>query len=155
MTIAAVPGVPAVPSRSAAEPGGEIMTKATGGFEVKGGTEDPFDELDGGIKLTHASGSQTFTGEITGDGAVYWLMLYRADKTARFVGLQRITGSIGGRQGSFVATAEGDHDGTGSRITFAIIVGSGTGELAGISGEGRLIAEGGPKGTYELEYTLA
>ncbi len=130
------------------------MTKATGAFEVKGGSEDPYDELDGGIRLTHASGSHAFTGDIDGDGAVHWLMLYRPDKTAQFVGLQRITGSIGGRQGSFVAAAEGDHDGTGSTITFTIIAGSGTGGLTGISGEGSLIAKGGPKGTYELEYVL-
>jgi Protein of unknown function (DUF3224) len=130
------------------------MTKATGAFEVKGGSEDPYDELDGGIRLTHASGSQAFTGDIDGDGAVHWLMLYRPDRTAQFVGLQRITGSIGGRQGSFVAAAEGDHDGTGSTITFTIIAGSGTGGLTGISGEGSLIAKGGPKGTYELEYVL-
>lgn len=130
------------------------MTMATGAFEVTGGTEDPFDELDGGIKWTHASGSQTFTGDIAGDGAVHWLMLYRADKTADFVGLQRITGSIGGRHGSFVAAAEGDHDGTGSTITFRIIAGSGTGELVGIAGRGSLIAKGGPKGTYELEYSF-
>jgi hypothetical protein len=130
------------------------MTKARGSFEVKGGTEDPYDELDGGTKLTHASGTQAFSGDISGEGAVHWLMLYRADKTARFVGLQRITGSIGGRTGSFVATAEGDHDGTGSTITFSIIPGSGTGELTGISGDGNLVAKGGPNGTYELSYTL-
>jgi len=130
------------------------MTVARGPFEVKGGMEDPFDELDGGIKLTHASGSQTFSGDIDGDGAVHWLMLYRADRTAHFVGLQRITGSLGGRSGSFVASAEGDHDGTGSTISFSIIPGSGTGQLSGISGTGSLVAKGGPKGTYELDYTL-
>lgn len=130
------------------------MTKAAGEFEVKGGTEDPYDELDGGIKLTHASGTQAFTGDIAGDGAVHWLMLYRPDKTAHFVGLQRISASVAGRQGSFVAAAEGDHDGTGSTITFTIIPGSGTGGLAGIGGEGKLIAAGGPRGTYELEYEL-
>jgi len=130
------------------------MTKARGSFEVKGGTEDPYDELDGGTKLTHASGTQAFSGDISGEGAVHWLMLYRADKTARFVGLQRITGSIGGRSGSFVATAEGDHDGTGSTITFSIIPGSGTGDLTGISGDGSLVAKGGPNGTYELSYTI-
>ena len=130
------------------------MTKARGSFEVAGGTEDPYDELDGGIKLTHASGTQSFTGDLDGDGAVHWLMLYRADKTAHFVGLQRITGSIGGRTGSFVAAAEGDHDGAGSTITFSIIPTSGTGELTGIAGDGSLVAKGGPKGTYELDYTL-
>jgi uncharacterized protein DUF3224 len=130
------------------------MITATGSFQVTGGTEDPYDELEGGIKLTHASGTQAFTGDIAGDGAVHWLMLYRADKTAHFVGLQRITGSVGGRRGSFAAAAEGDHDGKGSKIAFTIMAGTGTGELAGIAGEGSLIAEGGPKGTYELRYTL-
>jgi hypothetical protein len=81
-------------------------------------------------------------------------MLYRPDRTARLVGLQQVTGSLHGREGSFVATAEGDHDGAGSSITFSIVARSGTGALAGISGEGRLLAPGGPKGTYELEYTL-
>ena len=130
------------------------MTTARGSFEVRGGTEDPYDELDGGIKLTHASGSQTFSGDVDGDGDVHWLMLYRADKTAHFVGLQRITGSIGGRTGSLVAAAEGDHDGTGSTITFSIIPNSGTAGLTGIAGDGTLVAKGGPKGTYELDYTL-
>lgn len=130
------------------------MSKAQGSFEVTDGTEDPYDELDGGIKLTHASGSQAFSGDISGEGAVHWLMLYRADKTAHFVGLQRITGSVGGRAGSFVASAEGDHDGTGSTITFSVITGSGTGQLSGIAGDGSLVAKGGPKGTYEFDYTF-
>jgi hypothetical protein len=53
------------------------MTKATGSFEVTSMTEDPYEELDGGIKLTHASGAQRFSGDIDGDGAVQWLLLYR------------------------------------------------------------------------------
>jgi hypothetical protein len=130
------------------------MAQATGTFEVTGGTEDPFDELDGGIKLTHASGTQTFSGDIDGDGAVHWLMLYRADKSAHFVGLQRITGSVGGQQGSFVLAAEGDHEAGASRIRWTVVGGSGSGALAGIAGSGSMLAPGGAKGTYELEYTL-
>src|SRR3954462_11621854 len=122
------------------------MTKATGSFDVAGGTEDPYDELEGGIRLTHASGTQRFSGDLAGDGAVHWLMLYRPDKTAHFVGLQRFTGSVGGRTGSFVASAAGDHDGTGSAISISIIRGSGTGGLAGIAGDGTLVAKGGPTG---------
>jgi hypothetical protein len=130
------------------------MTKATGTFQVTAGDEDAYDELDGGVRLTHASGSQTFSGQMEGDGAVHWLMLYRPDKTAQFVGLQRVTGSVDGRRGSFVAAAEGTHDGTGSTIAFTIIPGSGTDDLTGISGEGHLVAKGGPAGTYDLEYRL-
>jgi len=129
------------------------MTKATGTFEVTGGSEDAYEE-EGGVKLTHASGTQRFEGDMAADGAVHWLMLYRADKTAHFVGLQRVTGSLGDREGAFVAAAEGDHDGSGSAITFTIVAGSGTGGLVGISGEGSLDAPGGPTGTYELEYAL-
>ena len=117
-------------------------------------TEDPYEELDGGIKLTHASGAQRFTGDIEGDGAVHWLMLYRTDKTARFVGLQRITGSVAGRRGTFVLTAEGDHAGGSSQIQWTVVSGSGTGDLAGISGTGSMTAPGGAKGTYELDHAV-
>jgi hypothetical protein len=130
------------------------LTTARGSFEVTGGTEDSYDELESGIKLTHASGTQAFSGDISGEGAVHWLMLYRVDKTASFVGLQRITGSVGGRAGSFVASAEGDHDGTGSTISLSIIPGSGTSQLRGIAGDGSLIAKDGPTRTYELHYSL-
>jgi hypothetical protein len=130
------------------------MSTATGTFEVTGADEDPYDELDGGIKLTHASGTQAFHGDLDAAGAVHWLMLYRPDKTARFVGLQRMTGSLSDRQGTFVLTAEGDHEGGTSRIRWSVVDGSGTGELVGISGSGTMTAPGGREGTYELEYTL-
>jgi hypothetical protein len=68
------------------------MTKATGTFEVSGGTEDTYDELEGGIKLTHASGTQAFSGDISGEGAVHWLMLHRADRTAHLVGTDQPAG---------------------------------------------------------------
>lgn len=130
------------------------MTKATGSFEVTGGGEEPYEELDRGIKLTQASGTQTFTGDIEGHGAVHRLMLYRGDKSARFVGLQRITGSVGGRRGTFVLSAEGDHEGGSSRIRVTVVPGSGTGDLQGIDGTGSMVAPGGAKGTYELQFTF-
>jgi hypothetical protein len=130
------------------------MTNTTGSFEVTSMTEEPYEELEGGMKLTHASGEQRFSGDIEGDGAVHWLMLYRADKTAKFVGLQRVTGMIAGRRGSLVLAAEGDHEGGSSRIRWTVVSGSGTGELAGIEGTGSMTAPGGAAGTYELQYTL-
>jgi hypothetical protein len=128
--------------------------KATGTFELTSMSEDPYEELDVGMKLTHASGAQTFGGEIDGEGAVHWLMLYRADKSAQFVGLQRITGSVGGRRGSLVLAAEGDHEAGASRIRWTVVSGSGTGDLVGIEGTGSMTAPGGAKGTYELQYTF-
>jgi hypothetical protein len=130
------------------------MTQTTGTFQITGGGEDAYDE-DNGLRLTHAYGTQTFAGDIEGDGVVHWLMAYRPDKTASFVGLQRITGTVGGRRGSFVIAAEGDHDGSTSRIRWRVVDGSGSDGLAGIAGTGGMEAPGGPSGTYRLDYSLA
>ena len=130
------------------------MTKARGKFTVESGGEDAYEMLDDGVRLTHAQGTQTFTGDIKGDGAVHWLMLSRGDKTAQFVGLQRISGTIGGRRGTVVLAAAGVHDGKGSRITLEVVEGSGSGELEGLSGKGKLENPGGKSGTYELAYSF-
>jgi Protein of unknown function (DUF3224) len=131
------------------------MTSATGTFEITGGSEDAYREVEGGVRLTRAKGTQRFTGDIEGEGSVEWLMCYSPDGTARFLGLQEIIGSIGGRAGSFVIEATGDHDGKRSKGTWSVIQGSGTGALAGISGEGGFEAAGGPNASYSLEYRLA
>jgi Protein of unknown function (DUF3224) len=130
------------------------MTKARGRFRVESGEEDAYEALDDGVRLTHAQGKQSFTGDIKGDGAVHWLMLYRADKTAQFVGMQRISGTIGGRRGTVALTAQGVHDGEGSRITLEVVPGSGSGELEGITGKGKLETPGGKTGTYVLEFSF-
>jgi len=130
------------------------MTNATGTFEITGMSEDAYREVEGGVRLTRAKGTQRFTGDIEGDGSVEWLMCYSPDGTARFLGLQEITGSIGGRAGSFVVEATGDHDGMRSKGTWSVIPGSGTGALAGISGEGGFEAPSGPNASYSFEYRL-
>jgi hypothetical protein len=130
------------------------MPNATGTFEVTPGSEDTLFETGDGLKLTHASGTQLFTGEIEGEGSVDWLMCYLPDRTATFVGLQRIDGSLGGRAGTFIMEATGSHDGTQSRATWTIVSGSGTGDLEGITGEGSFDASGGRTVTYVLNYRL-
>ena len=130
------------------------MTSATGTFEVTSMNEDTYESLEGDARLTSANGTQRFTGDIEGEGSVEWLMCYLADKTTRFVGLQRIVGSIGERSGSFVLEAFGEHDGTQSKGTWRIIAGSGTEGLSGIRGDGSFHAPGGPGASYSLAYEL-
>ena len=45
------------------------MPKAKGSFEITSFNEDAFEEREGGAKLTHAWGDQTFSGDIDGRGA--------------------------------------------------------------------------------------
>ncbi len=131
------------------------MTHATGTFDIAFGSEDVVHEVEGGPKLTHADGKQSFTGDIQGDGSVEWLMCYTPDGSATLVGLNRIEGTMGGRRGSFVVESTGDHDGSQSKGIWRVIEGSGTEDLAGLRGEGTWHAPGGPQGTYSLEYELA
>ena len=107
-----------------------------------------------GIRLTHATGTQRFSGAIEGDGAIDWLMCYLPAGGARLVGLQRISGSIDGRSGTVVIDAVGDHDGKASRARWHVVEGSGTGELIGIRGEGSFEAPGGPTVSYRLDYEI-
>ena len=71
------------------------MARASGTFQITSMGEDTYQELDGGGKLTRANGDQRFTGDIEGEGSVEWLMCYSAEGGARYVGLQRVSGTIG------------------------------------------------------------
>ena len=130
------------------------MSKATGNFSVTGGSEQTVRDAPGEVKLTRVAGTQRFGGAIEGLGPVEWVFGYRPDRSAVFAGFQRIEGSIDGRAGSVVLESTGEHDGRTSKGRWRIVPGSGTGELAGISGEGSFDAPGGPEASYELEYRL-
>ena len=79
-----------------------MAARASSSFKIKGWDEAPYAEIEGGGKLTKASVTAEFSGDIAGESSVEWLMCYRPDQTADFVGLQRIVGTLGGRSGSFV-----------------------------------------------------
>jgi hypothetical protein len=130
------------------------MTKATGTFRVTGGSEQIVREAPREVKLTRVSGTQGFSGGIVGDGSVEWVFCYGPDRSARFLGLQRIEGTIDGRAGSLVMESTGNHDGSKSAGHWRIIPGSGTSDLANIRGEGSFAASGGREVDYELDYEL-
>jgi hypothetical protein len=133
------------------------MSTLTGTFELASWDEQTVQELQGERKLTRAVVTQTFTGDLQGKGAVEWLMCYSEDGTARFVGMQRIDGSVDDRSGSVVLETVGEFDGSTAAGTWTVIPGSATSGLAGISGGGRFEAPHGPTATYtmDVEFDLA
>ena len=131
-----------------------MSTHAQAEFKVQSWEENTYEELGGGAKLTRASVGQGFTGDLEGDGSVEWLMCYREDKTADFVGLQRFVGRLGGRSGTFVMQTQGNFDGNEARGTLAVVERSGTEELAGITGSGTFAAPHGSTAKVELDYDV-
>jgi hypothetical protein len=128
------------------------MGNATGSFELASWNEESYEDAGDGSKLTKASVTQTFEGDIEGTGAVQWLMAYRKDGTAHFVGLQRIHGRIGQRKGTFVLETIGDFDGKMATWEATVVRGTATDELEGLTGSGTFGAPHGPRATFELEY---
>jgi hypothetical protein len=130
-----------------------MVTHATGAFKIEAWDEATRSENQEGGKLTHASVKQSFSGDIEGEGSVEWLMCYRPDETADFVGLQRIEGRLGDRSGSFVLLqSAGTFDGTEARGRLAVVPGSGTGDLRGLHGEGEFRAPRGAEASMTLDY---
>jgi hypothetical protein len=130
------------------------VAKATGSFENVSWDEDAYEDLGDGAKLTSASVAQTFTGDVEGDAAVRWLMAYRGDGTAHFVGLHRIRGAVSGRTGTFLMETIGEFDGTVASWGATVVPGSAMGELEGLSGQGTFKAPHGSTASFELELSF-
>ena len=113
-----------------------MSTHATATFEVKSWDEKPYDEMDGAPKLTRASITKSFEGDIEGEATLEYLMVHRDDGSANFVGLERIVGRLGDRSGSFVLQHSGTFEGGTAKATWFVVPGSGTGDMRGLRGEG-------------------
>jgi hypothetical protein len=128
-----------------------MTSHATGTFEIRSWDEQTYEEIDGGGKLNRAHVTQAYSGDIEGEGRVEFLMCYREDGTADFVGLQRIAGTLGGRSGSFVIQGDGTFDGSVAQGPWSIVAGSATGELRGLHGGGGFRAKGSDT-SFTLDY---
>ena len=124
-------------------------------FAIKNWDEKPYSEGNGLPKLTRASVKKTFTGDIEGEGQVEYLMMYRSDGSATFVGLERVVGRIGGKSGTFVLQRLGEFEGGQAKESYSIIPGSATGDLRGLRGDGKSAVGHGLEHPFRLDYELA
>ena len=123
-----------------------MSSQISAAFEIKGWDEQPFDEAVGVAKLTKATVAKEYTGDVEGTSATEWLMAYHPDKSADFVGLERIKGTIDGRRGSLVLQHVGTFEDGAAKATLTVI--SGTDELKGVTGTGQFVAD--PSGRITL-----
>jgi hypothetical protein len=105
-----------------------------------------------GPVLTTIHVEESFSGDITGDGAVEFLQAARADGSASFVGIERVTGELGGRRGTFLLQDAGTVQDNIVSGDWFVIPGSGAGQLAGLRGEGGFRANLGEGAQVHLDY---
>lgn len=136
-------------------------THGEGTFEIKSWDENTWDGRPHkdvtGAKQTYAVVKELFHGVIEGESDAHSVMSYRDDNSANYVGLQTVSGKVGGRSGSFVMQSVGAYDPkTGiAQTTLTIIPGSGTGDLKGLTGKGTYTAAHGDQQPYTLDYDFA
>lgn len=125
-----------------------MNTRIEATFEIAGWDETPFEDSgDEGAKLTEALVKKRYSGEIDGESTTKWLMSYAPDKSATYVGIEHITGTVGGRRGGLVLMHDGEfRDGVATAVMRIV---SGTGDLAGATGGGKFRAD--PAGSVVLD----
>lgn len=124
---------------------------ARGTFEVDMTPDQA--ELGGSVKCSRLS--KVFAGDLSGTSE--GLMLSAGDPASSFAGyvaVEKVTGSLAGREGEFVlqqfaTMAAGEY-----RLEYEITPGSGTGELTGLAGRLELTVEQDGTHRYEIEYSL-
>ena len=116
-------------------------------FEITSWDETPFDDGTGVAKLTEALVAKKYTGDVEGTSTTKWLMAYAPDKTATFVGLERIKGTVSGKHGSLVLRHVGTFENGSANASLTVI--SGTNELISASGNGDFTAN--PAGSITLD----
>ena len=98
-------------------------------------------------KQYHGDLEATALGEmLTGTG--------NAKGSAVYVAIERVTGTLNGRKGSFLMYHYGTMSRGSQHLEVSIVPDSGDGELAGISGTLSLVIEKDGTHDYTLDYTL-
>ena len=131
------------------------MKTAHSRFAITQWDEKPYSEGPGLPKLTRATVTKTLSGDLEGEGKVEYLMMYRRDGSATFIGLERVVGRLEGKSGSFVLHRSGEFVEGRAWESYAVIPGSATEDLAGLAGEGRTSVGHGMEHPFELSYAFA
>lgn len=131
-----------------------MKKRANARFTIKNWDEKPYSEGQNLPRLTRASVTKTFTGDIEGEGQVEYLMMYRTDGSATYLGLERVIGRIGGKTGTFVLQRIGVFESGQAKETYSVIPGSATGELRGLQGDGSSALGHGTEYPFTLDYDL-
>lgn len=129
------------------------MMHARGTFDVKMVPQGAEDKAEGST-LGRMSLDKAFHGDLDGTGKGQMLTALADVKgSGAYVAIERVTGSIHGRRGSFALVHRGVMAGGTQDLSLTIVPDSGAGDLVGLAGTLTIsIADG--KHFYDLEYTL-
>jgi hypothetical protein len=131
----------------------DAIQRATGSFEV---TLKPLDAYNtsADAKVARMSIDKSFAGDLVATSRGEMLSGGSpAEGSAGYVAIERVTGTLDGRAGSFLLQHSGTMTPESQELTITVIPASGTGELEGLAGTMSIEIEEGHH-LYSFEYTL-
>jgi hypothetical protein len=130
-----------------------VTSRATGTLDVAL-TPLAEPEATGGVSLSRLSIDKHFHGDLSAVGKGEMLTaLTGVEGSAGYVAIERVTGTLPGRAGSFVFQHSGLMTRGAQQLSITVVPDSGTEQLAGLAGTFSLsIVEG--KHTYTFDYSL-
>ena len=132
-----------------------MATQSTGTFTVKM-TPQTWSENSVDHRLGRFLIDKQYHGDLeaTGEGQMLAAGDGKPGSSGVYVAIERVTGSLHGRKGSFVLYHTGIMNKGLPTLTIAVAPDSGAGELTGLGGTMNIIIADG-KHSYEFAYTLA
>ena len=130
-----------------------MAARAQGSFEVR---LDPLptDDRAAGSTLGRMAIDKEFHGDLEATSSGEMLSAGTAvEGSARYVAIERVSGRLHGRNGSFILQHHGIMARGVPRLSITVVPDSGTGELVGLTGTMAIVIADGQH-AYAFEYTL-
>lgn len=129
------------------------MAQANGTFDVKLEPQHPSDQAQA-AKLGRMTIDKQFSGDLeAGSTGEMLAAMTGVEGSAGYVALERVTGTLHGRRGSFFLQHNGIMARGVQQLEIAVVPDSGTEELATLAGKMMILVEDGEH-RYEFTYTL-
>ena len=130
-----------------------MTSHARGTFEVKIVPQAPEENV-GHPSIGRMSLDKEFSGDLQAVSKGQMLALRTAiEGSAGYVAIELVTGSLGGREGTFALQHYGIMRRGAPELILTVIPDSGTGEFAGLDGRMRIIIANGAH-SYEFDYSI-
>lgn len=141
------------PAPTPPQKGAAIVTHAKGTFEVKVTPQTPDGKFEDAT-MGRMTIDKQFHGDLEGTSKGQMLSAMTEVKgSAGYVAMERVTGTLQGRNGSFVLQHSATMNRGVPQLSVTVVPDSGTGQLVGLIGKMEIIIDAG-KHFYDFEYTL-
>ena len=133
-----------------------MTSHAKGPFDVKLAPQSlAFDDSDDGAARGRMSLDKHFHGDLEAVSKGEMLTAMTGTQgSAGYVAIERVTGTLGGKRGSFILQHTGTMDRGAPQLVITVVPDSGTDDLVGLRGTMTIDVAAGGAHSYGFDYTL-